>query len=92
MIYARDKIKYDKVVPIGKLSKITPNSNIFPSEVTSNMYGKKIRGSSFDHRPYTYISEEIDGVKVYDGSEVTLVIKQIVSMCLVNFIIAHWLE
>ena len=75
MVYARDKIKYEKIVPIGKLNKIRPNSNIFPSDLTSNMYGKNIRGSSFDHRPYTYISDEIDGFKVYDGSEVTLVIK-----------------
>ena len=75
MVYARDIIKLHKMVPIGKLNKILSNSNIFPSELTSNMYGKKIRGSSFDHRPYTYVSDEIDGVKVYDGSEVTLVIK-----------------
>ena len=73
MVYARDITQLEKMVPIGKLNEITSTSNIFPSELTLNMHGKKIRGSSFDHRPYTYISDEIDGVKVYDGSEVTLI-------------------
>ena len=73
IVYVRDSISYKKMTPVGMSNKLKSNPKFFPEEATTNLYGKKLRGSSFDHRPYTYISEKQDGKNAYDGSEVKLI-------------------
>ena len=44
--------------------------NIFPKNRLSDLYGKSLKASSFEYKPYTYIVETVDGEPVYDGVEV----------------------
>ena len=48
---------------------------LFPKIRLSDLYGKTLRSSSFEYKPYTYIvKDEVDdnGDPVYDGVEVSL--------------------
>ena len=49
---------------------------MFPKDRLSNLYGKKLKASSFEYAPYTYIVKDAaaseDGEVVYDGVEVKL--------------------
>ena len=50
--------------------------NMFPKDRLSNLYGKRLKVSSFEFAPYIYVVNETgaadDGEVVYDGVEVTL--------------------
>ena len=70
MVYIRDEVKIDKLRLIEKWNGISIRGNIFPQDTLSNLFGRKIRGSSFDHKPYTYIADTVNGEDMYDGAEV----------------------
>ena len=46
--------------------------NMFPTNRLSNVHGKTLRASSFDHLPYIYIEEQdsLTGKITYGGFEV----------------------
>ena len=44
--------------------------NMFPKNRLSDLFGKSLKASSFEYKPYTYIIETVDGKPVYDGVEV----------------------
>ena len=49
--------------------------SLFPKTRLSNLYGKTLKSSSFEYKPYTYIvKDEVDdnGDPVYAGVEVSL--------------------
>ena len=49
--------------------------SLFPKTRLTNLYGKTLKSSSFEYKPYTYIvKDEVDdnGDPVYDGVEVSL--------------------
>ena len=54
--------------------------SLFPKNRLSNLYGKTLKSSSFEYKPYTYVKDEVDknGDPVYDGVEVSI------DVCLLN--------
>ena len=44
---------------------------MFPTNRLSNLFGKTLKGSSFEYKPYTYVVDTIDGEPVYGGVEVS---------------------
>ena len=48
--------------------------DMFPRDRLSNLYGKRLKVSSFEFAPYIYVVDETgaDGAVVYDGVEVIL--------------------
>ena len=51
--------------------------NIFPKNRLSNLFGKSLKASSFEYKPYTYVVETVDGEPVYDGVDVNFCILKI---------------
>ena len=51
--------------------------NMFPKNRLSDLFGKSLKASSFEYKPYTYIIETVDGEPVYDGVEVNFYEKNI---------------
>ena len=47
--------------------------SLFPKDRLSNLYGKTLKSSSFEYKPYTYVTDKVDenGDPVYDGVEVS---------------------
>ena len=70
VVYIRNRIKNEKMVPRVKWDGEKFSGKIFNPDIISTLHGKKLRGSSFDHKPYTYISYKDKDKIVYDGAEV----------------------
>ena len=52
--------------------------SLFPKTRLSNLFGKALKSSSFEYKPYTYIVEgtgDDDDGPVYDGVEVNVIVE-----------------
>ena len=73
-LYVRDPSENGHLTMIGSWNGSHLNcrtNNMFPRDRLSNLLGKTIKASSFEHKPYTYLVNTVDGKPVYDGLEVS---------------------
>ena len=73
-IYARSNKESGKLEFVGSWNGTTfniRNVNIYPKRRKSNLFGKNLKASSFENRPFTYIVDTVDGDSTYDGSDVS---------------------
>ena len=74
-IYIRSPRENGDLQLIGKWNGSEINCrtiNMYPKDRLSNLFGKTLRASSFEYKPYTYVIDTIDGNPVYDGVEVSM--------------------
>ena len=84
--YRRGKRNFEKLEYVGKWDMHTSNritKHVFQAAHLSNLYGKTLRATSFEYKPYTYVTDyKIDGMPAYDGIEVMSLIKHNEIVCL----------
>ena len=73
-MYVRDRKENGKLQFAGSWNRIISNGNsinMFPKNRLSNLFGKILMASSFEHKPFTYVVDIVDGSNSYDGIEVS---------------------
>ena len=73
-MYVRDLKENGKLQFAGSWKRIISNRNsinIFPKNRLSNLFGKTLKASSFEFKPFIYAVDAVDGSNSYDGIEVS---------------------
>lgn len=70
LVYIRDEVNINNLRLVENWNGKSILGNIFPKDTLSNLFGRELRGSSFDHKPYTYVADTVNGEYIYEGTEV----------------------